>query len=50
MMKITVNPTGIPGVVHQNIRDIHINKNNNNKSSVSVRSLLMKTLVDAPIK
>ncbi len=23
-MKIAVNPTGIPGVIHQNLRDIYI--------------------------
>ncbi len=53
-MKIAVNPTGIPGVIHQNLRDIYIyiykkKKQKQKKSSVSVRSL-MKTLVDAPIK
>ncbi len=31
MMKIAVNPTGIPGVIHQNLRDIYIYKNKINK-------------------
>ncbi len=49
MMKIAVNPTGISGVVWS-IKISEIIKKIQQIQSVSVRSLLMKTLVDAPIK